>query len=74
MWFDIIFSFCCGSILGTYYEQIINFIKFYLMNETIFWEPRRGVLYGSFSPLYGGVLMVVLFSNRNLKWGKLLYM
>ena len=42
-----------GSIFGVYFEQIRNLIIHYMEDGTIFWEYRRGVIYGPFNPLYG---------------------
>lgn len=59
-----------GSVFGNYYEMIMNLIKHYLKNKTIFWEARRGVIYGPFSPIYGfgAVLMTYLLADKKHKW------
>lgn len=51
--------FIFGCTIGTWYEEIITFIK---LGE---FESRNGVLYGPFNPLYGlGFLLVILiFKN-----------
>ena len=52
--------FVVGCIIGNYYEQILNLITHYYNDGTIFWEYRRGVIYGPFSPIYGvGMLLFV---------------
>ena len=62
--------FIIGCIFGNYYEMILNFIKHYLKDGSIFWEVRRGVIYGPFSPIYGAgaVLMTYCLAERNHKW------
>lgn len=47
------FIFIIGSIFGAYYEEIIVFITKIFNNEPLIWEPRRGVLWGPLSPIYG---------------------
>ena len=42
-----------GSLFGCYYEQILNFCRHLRRDGSIFWETRRGVIYGPFSPIYG---------------------
>lgn len=63
----LFFIFLIASIFGTYYEQILNLVKFYLRDGIIFWEMRRGVFYGPFSPIYGvgAVLMIVFLARKN---------
>ena len=62
--------FIIGCIFGNYYEMILNFIKHYLKDGIIFWEVRRGVIYGPFSPIYGAgaVIMTALLAEKNHKW------
>ena len=62
--------FIIGCIFGNYYEMIMNFIKHYLKDGSIFWEVRRGVIYGPFSPIYGAgaVLMTALLAEKKHKW------
>lgn len=70
----LLFIFVIGSVLGTYYEQILNLIVNYLKNGSIIWESRRGLIYGPLSPIYGAgfVMMVVLFKKRNYRWYELI--
>lgn len=52
--------FVLGCIIGTYYEEILWFIRFH---ERV---NRQGVFYGPFSPIYGlGVSIFVIFLGRN---------
>lgn len=64
----IFFIFVIFSIFGTYYEQILNLITHYLADGSIFWEYRRGVIFGPFSPIYGAgaVLFLVLLKRKEL--------
>ena len=55
--------FIVGSIIGTWYEEIM----FYMKHGG--YESRSGVMYGPFNPLYGlGILLMVLALNRIRKW------
>lgn len=60
--------FAIFSVFGTYYEQILNLIDHFLQDGSIFWEYRRGVIYGPFSPIYGAgaVLFTVLLLRKKL--------
>lgn len=62
--------FIIGCLFGNYYEMILNFVKHYLNDGSIFWEVRRGVIYGPFSPIYGfgAVVMTYFLADRNHKW------
>ena len=53
----IIFFIC--SILGTFYEQILNFI----INKS--WISRQTILYGPFNPVYGfGVTLLIIILEK----------
>lgn len=52
--------FVLGCIIGTYYEEILWFIRFHE------WVDRQGIFYGPFSPIYGlGISIFVIFLGRN---------
>lgn len=52
--------FVLGCIIGTYYEEILWYIRF---REKV---NRQGIFYGPFSPIYGlGVCIFVMFLGRN---------
>ncbi len=52
--------FVLGCIIGTYYEEILWYIRFH---EKV---DRQGIFYGPFSPIYGlGVCIFVIFLGRN---------
>ena len=59
--FKIIFVFfLLGSLLGTYWEEILYFA----MNHV--WVPRDGTVIGPFSPIYGvGVCIFAVFLGKN---------
>ena len=65
-----------GSIFGVYFEQIRNFIKHLINNGEIFWEYRRGLIYGPFNPLYGFgamILVYILLKKPLSNWKTFLY-
>lgn len=66
----LFFIFLVGCVVGTYYEQILNLVKYYLNDGTIFWESRRGVIYGPFNPLYGfgAVVMTICLMKKERPW------
>ncbi len=52
--------FVLGCIIGTYYEEILWYIRFH---EKV---SRQGVFYGPFSPIYGlGICVFVVFLGRD---------
>lgn len=52
--------FVLGCIIGTYYEEILWYIRFH---ERV---DRQGIFYGPFSPIYGlGICIFVIFLGRN---------
>ena len=72
----LFFLFVVGCLIGNYYEQILNLVTHYYNDGTIFWEYRRGVIYGPFSPIYGVgiVLFVFLLTRKPLNnWLTFLY-
>ena len=64
----IFMFFVIGSVIGTYYEQILYFC------QTLVWESRRGVIYGPFSPVYGvgfaAYVLVLGEGNETRPWYK----
>ncbi len=55
----IFIFFLIGCLVGTYYEEILWFIKYGEITN------RQGLIYGPFSPIYGvGVLVFVLFLGK----------
>ena len=54
--------FVLGCIIGTYYEEILWYIRF---QEKV---NRQGIFYGPFSPIYGlGVCVFVIFLGKNVE-------
>ena len=66
----IILIFIIGSVLGTFYEEILHIVKFYMKYKTFDWVPKRGLLYSPISPVYGiGILIIyILFYLKKRKW------
>lgn len=66
--------FIIGCIFGTYYEMILNLVRHYLKDGSIFWETRSGLLYGPFSPVYGlgALIMSYFLADKNYKWWQIL--
>lgn len=65
----LLFVFIIGSVIGVYYEQILNLIIHYIKDGSIYWQSRRGVIYGPLSPIYGAgfVIMVYYLAKKELK-------
>ena len=64
----IFFMFFIGCIIGTYYEEILNFVR------TGVWESRQGIIYGPFNPIYGfgfaGFALLLGKNNDTRPWWK----
>ncbi len=66
-----IIIFTVGSIIGTFYEELLHFAKFLIFRKEISWVSKRGLIYGPFSQVYGigAVLIYLLFcNNKERKW------
>ena len=68
----IFIFFVIGCIIGTYYEELLNFVKYGTYSD------RQGLLYGPFSPIYGvGIAIFVIFlgkqNDTRALWKTLLY-
>lgn len=66
--------FLIGSLFGNYYEMILNLVRHYLKDGSIFWEVRRGLIYFPLSPVYGfgAVIMTYFLAEKNYKWYQIL--
>lgn len=68
--------FAIFSVFGTYYEQILTLVMRYMDKGIISWELRRGVIYGPFSPIYGGgaVIFAIFLLRKDISnWKTFLY-
>lgn len=58
----IFLFFVVGCVVGTYYEQLLEFFKFNV------WVRRSGLIYGPFNPVYGlGAISFVVLLGKNYK-------
>ena len=57
----LVLIFVIGSVVGTYYEQILTAITSLIKHGNFLWESRRGVIYGPLNPLYGFALTVFTY-------------
>ena len=66
-WQKLFIIFIIGCLFGNYYEMILNLVRHYLRDGSIFWEVRRGFIYFPLSPVYGAgaVLMTLAFAGKN---------
>jgi len=68
--------FLLGSIFGAYYEQIVNVFIHYHYHHELVWQLRRGVIYGTISPVYGmGAVLIIGILGRKKRedWKTILY-
>lgn len=57
----VILLFTIGCVFGAYWEEILHIITALWTTGGFDWEPRRGVIYGPFSPVYGiGAVLIYL--------------
>lgn len=68
--YKLFYVFLIGSIVGSYYEQILHTVTVYLQEGSLVWELRRGVIYGPFNVIYGigAVLMVFFLCRKKRPW------
>lgn len=71
-------NFLIGSIVGTYYEQIITLVEHLIKDGKIIWFSRSGLIYGPLSPAYGLGTILVLFlfclpGKKYKKWKVFIY-
>ncbi len=66
----IFWIFIICSIFGAFWEESLYILKCFIKFGTFMWSPRRGVLYGPFSPIYGAgaVLMIYCLKGTKDKW------
>lgn len=70
----VVIFFVIGCVFGTYYEELLTLVKNFMGTGELIWESRRGLLYGSFSPVYGigAVLIYLMFYQPGLNWWRCL--
>lgn len=68
--YKIFWIFLIGSIFGAYWEECLYIVKNFFITGLLEWSPRRGVLYGPISPVYGvgAVIMIFFLKNPKEKW------
>ena len=64
--------FIIFSVFGCYYEMILEFVKRFIKDGTIFWETRSAVLYGPFNVIYGlgAVIVLLILGRKYMRWYK----
>lgn len=62
--------FLIGSVFGVIYEELLTIVWEYVTKGIFYWAPRRGVIWGPLSPIYGfgAVFMTLALVNKNDKW------
>lgn len=69
--YKLFWIFLIVSVLGVYYEQILNLITHYFKSQSFFWERRAGVIYGPLSPIYGFgaiCMIMILLRKKRTNW------
>lgn len=57
----VVLLFTFGCVFGAYWEEILYIITALWTTGRLDWEPRRGLVYGPFSPVYGiGAALIYL--------------
>lgn len=64
--------FLVVSILGTFYEEIVYIVEYFLDNGVFGYSRRSGVFWGPISPVYGfgAVFMLFFLGKKEEKWWK----
>ena len=62
--------FLIGSIIGVIYEELLTIVWNYIECGEFIWSPRRGVIWGPLSPIYGfgAAFMTIALIGHNDKW------
>ena len=62
--------FLIGSIIGVFYEELLTVVYNFIETGEYIWSPRRGVIWGPLSPIYGfgAVFMTIALVGYNDKW------
>lgn len=64
--YKLVWVFAIFSVFGTIYEEALILGRHLLMDGQWLWEPRSGVFWGPFSPIYG--LGAILMLYPLVKW------
>jgi len=59
--YKLVWCFIIGSVIGTLYEEIIEFSRYGV------WENRSSVIIGPFNPLYGTAIVLAILFFHNIK-------
>lgn len=68
--YKLFWVFIIGSIFGVIYEEGLTIFWEYITKGIFYWAPRRGVIWGPLSPIYGfgAVFMTLALVNKKDKW------
>ncbi len=62
----LFFVFLIGSVIGAFYEEILNLVQVLWQTGQWEWSLRRGVIYGPFNVIYGfGAALLVWLMARD---------
>lgn len=64
----IFWIFVIGSMIGAFYEEGLYIVRNLIHFGVFDWQPRRGVFWGPFSPVYGigaVVMCLILVNNKD---------
>lgn len=59
--YKLVWVFAIFAVFGTFYEEILEIAHSLVFNGTFGWEPRSGVFWGPFSPIYGIGAVLMLY-------------
>lgn len=63
--------FLVCSVIGTFYEEIVYIVEYFIDNGRFGWSRRSGVFWGPISPVYGfGAIFMLFFLGKKdeAKW------
>ncbi len=53
--------FLLASVIGTYYEEILHIVNYFMKHHTFHYSRRSGLFWGPISPVYGFGAVLFLF-------------
>ena len=63
----LFFVFLIGSVIGAFYEEVLNLVQVLWQTGQWEWSLRRGVIYGPFNVIYGfGAALLVWLMARDI--------